>query len=73
MMVPFAYTSFSTMHNNLCYICCTSYLVAAVSLQSLWSLSLAIADIYAILVRRGFRNPRIVSLFSVGDGVGKCW
>ncbi|KAK4279680.1 hypothetical protein QN277_011419 [Acacia crassicarpa] len=45
------------------------YLVAAVSLQSMWSLSLAIADIYAILVRRSFRNSRFVSLFSIGDGI----
>lgn len=45
------------------------YLVAAVSLQSLWSLSLALVDIYAILVRRSLRNSRIVSLFAIGDGV----
>ncbi|KAJ9684610.1 hypothetical protein PVL29_016867 [Vitis rotundifolia] len=45
------------------------YLVAAVSLQSVWSLSLAIVDIYALLVRRCLRNSRIVSLFTVGDGV----
>ncbi|RVW32108.1 CASP-like protein 5A1 [Vitis vinifera] len=50
-------------------IFCASYLVAAVSLQSLWSLSLAIVDIYALLVRRCLRNSRIVSLFTVGDGV----
>ncbi|KAJ7975067.1 CASP-like protein [Quillaja saponaria] len=45
------------------------YLVAAVSLQSLWSLSLAIADIYALLVKRCFRNSRVVCLFSIGDGI----
>ncbi|KAJ9684611.1 hypothetical protein PVL29_016867 [Vitis rotundifolia] len=45
------------------------YLVAAVSLQSVWSLSLAIVDIYALLVRRCLRNSRIVSLFTVGDGI----
>lgn len=46
-----------------------SYLVAAVSLQSLWSLSLALADIYALLVRRRFRSTGAVSLFAIGDGV----
>ncbi|KAG2690176.1 hypothetical protein I3760_09G174500 [Carya illinoinensis] len=45
------------------------YLVVAVSLQSLWSLSLAIVDIYAILVRRSLRNCRIVSCFTIGDGI----
>ncbi|KAG2729908.1 hypothetical protein I3760_01G270000 [Carya illinoinensis] len=45
------------------------YLVAAVSLQSLWSLTLAILDVYAILVKRRFRNPRVVSLFAIGDGL----
>ncbi|XP_059458983.1 CASP-like protein 5A2 [Corylus avellana] len=45
------------------------YLVAAVSLQSLWSLILAILDVYAILVRRHFRNPVVVSLFAIGDGI----
>ncbi|KAH7537439.1 hypothetical protein FEM48_Zijuj03G0092900 [Ziziphus jujuba var. spinosa] len=44
-------------------------LVAAASLQSLWSLSLAIIDIYAILVRRSLRNFRVVSIFAMGDGV----
>uniref|UniRef100_A0A7N2MG73 CASP-like protein n=1 Tax=Quercus lobata TaxID=97700 RepID=A0A7N2MG73_QUELO len=44
------------------------YLVATVSLQSLWSLTLAILDAYAILVRRRFRHPRVVSLFAIGDG-----
>ncbi|CDP06743.1 unnamed protein product [Coffea canephora] len=46
-----------------------SYLVAAVSLQSLWSLLLAIADIYALLVRRSFRNPGLVSFFTIGDAI----
>ncbi|RVW80196.1 CASP-like protein 5A1 [Vitis vinifera] len=44
------------------------YLVVAVSLQSLWSLSLAIMDIYALLVRRSLRNSGIISVFTVGDG-----
>ncbi|KAK2980558.1 hypothetical protein RJ640_006051 [Escallonia rubra] len=45
------------------------YLVAASSLQSLWSLSLAILDIYALLVGRCFQNYRVVCSFAVGDGV----
>lgn len=47
----------------------SSYLVAAAGLQSLWSLALAIVDIYAILVGRCLQNHRIVSFFAVGDGV----
>ncbi|KAL8516016.1 hypothetical protein ACS0TY_014622 [Phlomoides rotata] len=46
-----------------------SYLVAAACLQSLWSLVLAIVDAYALLVGRRLQNPRVVSLFAVGDGV----
>lgn len=46
-----------------------SYLVAAVSLQCLWSLLLAIADIYALSVRRSLRNVGIISLFTIGDGI----
>ncbi|KAF3668920.1 CASP-like protein 5A1 [Capsicum annuum] len=46
-----------------------SYLVAAVGLQIIWSLVLAIADVYAILVQRSFRNAAVVSLFTIGDGV----
>ncbi|KAL8516015.1 hypothetical protein ACS0TY_014622 [Phlomoides rotata] len=45
------------------------YLVAAACLQSLWSLVLAIVDAYALLVGRRLQNPRVVSLFAVGDGV----
>ncbi|KAF5727454.1 CASP-like protein [Tripterygium wilfordii] len=45
------------------------YLVAAAGLQSLWSLSLAIVDIYALLVRRSLQNYRVVSMFTIGDGI----
>ncbi|KAK6926789.1 Casparian strip membrane protein domain [Dillenia turbinata] len=45
------------------------YLVAASGLQSLWSFSLAIVDIYALLVRRSLQNYRLVSFLTVGDGV----
>lgn len=45
------------------------FLVAAAGLQSLWSLSLAIVDIYALSVMRSLQSNRIVSLFTVGDGI----
>ncbi|GAB4825422.1 hypothetical protein Ancab_008295 [Ancistrocladus abbreviatus] len=45
------------------------YLVAAASLQIIWSILLAMADIYALLVKRSFRNYRVLSLFSAGDGI----
>lgn len=45
------------------------YLVAAAGLQSLWSLSLAIIDIYALLVSRSLQNYQVVSLFTIGDGI----
>lgn len=51
------------------FILLISYLVGAVGLQSLWSLSLALTDVYALMVRRRFRNTGVVSLFAVGDGV----
>ncbi|RVW38839.1 CASP-like protein 5A2 [Vitis vinifera] len=47
--------------------CC--YLVAAVGLQSLWSLSLAILDIYALSVKRCLQNYQVVALFTIGDGI----
>ncbi|KAL4279096.1 hypothetical protein GQ457_03G043860 [Hibiscus cannabinus] len=45
------------------------YLVAATGLQSLWSLSQAIIDVYALLVRRSLQNNRVLSLFAIGDGI----
>lgn len=61
--------SFELAHIISYVLCCVSYLVAAVALQSFWSLSLAMVDIYALLVRRSLRNSRVVSMFAVGDGV----
>jgi len=46
-----------------------SFLVAAAGLQTLWSIALAITDVYAILVRRSLQNYRLVSSFTIGDGV----
>nr|DAD26189.1 TPA_asm: hypothetical protein HUJ06_027657 [Nelumbo nucifera] len=54
--------------NDFTSVTAFCYLVAAVSLQSVWSLSLAFVDIYALLVKRCLRNSRIVSLFTIGDG-----
>ncbi|XVF07902.1 hypothetical protein REPUB_Repub06bG0179200 [Reevesia pubescens] len=45
------------------------YLVLAVGLQSLWSLSLAFVDIYALLVKRSLRNYIVIRLFAIGDGI----
>ncbi|KAL0918439.1 hypothetical protein M5K25_010448 [Dendrobium thyrsiflorum] len=45
------------------------YLVAAAILQSLWSLSLALLDVYALLVKRSLRNPLVNVLFAIGDGI----
>ncbi|CAB4284282.1 unnamed protein product [Prunus armeniaca] len=45
------------------------YLVAAVSVQCVWSLSLAIVDVYALLVRRSLRNCKVVGFFTIGDGL----
>ncbi|CAL9063531.1 CASP-like protein 5A1 [Musa acuminata AAA Group] len=45
------------------------YLVAAVILQCLWSISLAFLDIYALLVKRSLRNSRALCLFTIGDGI----
>ncbi|CAL4913179.1 unnamed protein product [Urochloa decumbens] len=43
------------------------YLIAAAILQCVWSLSVAIVDIYALLVKRCLRNRRLVTLFFIGD------
>ncbi|KAM0864193.1 hypothetical protein ACQ4PT_044083 [Festuca glaucescens] len=45
------------------------YFVPAVALQCMWSLAMAIVDVYAILVGRSFRTPRVVSILSVGDWI----
>ncbi|XP_048557568.1 CASP-like protein 5A3 [Triticum urartu] len=43
------------------------YLVAAASVQCLWSLAVAILDAYAIVVKRSFRTARAVIILSLGD------
>ncbi|XP_061954721.1 CASP-like protein 5A1 isoform X2 [Populus nigra] len=49
------------------------YLVSAVSVQILWSLSMAVVDIYALLVRRSLRKQIIFRLFTIGDGISNCY
>ncbi|KAK8679024.1 hypothetical protein V6N13_144496 [Hibiscus sabdariffa] len=57
-------------HNKqLFVICYISYLVAATGLQSLRSLSQAIVDVYALLVRRSLQDNCVLSLSAIGDGV----
>ncbi|GAB2272397.1 hypothetical protein Dimus_007223 [Dionaea muscipula] len=67
----FAVVSLSVMASTSDFATATAftYLVAAVGLQCLWSFLLAIVDIYALLVRRSLRNPRVVSFFTIGDGL----
>ncbi|CAA2953531.1 CASP-like protein 5A1 [Olea europaea var. sylvestris] len=67
----FAVVSLCVMTTTLDFPSVTAfcYLVAAVGLQSVWSLSLAIADIYCLSVRRSFRHVGVISLFAIGDGV----
>nr|XP_017181524.2 CASP-like protein 5A1 [Malus domestica] len=45
------------------------YLVAAISLQCVWSLSMVIVDLYALLVGRSLHNCKAVCFFTIGDGV----
>ncbi|RAL54647.1 unnamed protein product [Cuscuta campestris] len=69
--LAFAVISLCVMATTSDFLSATAFcfLVAAVSLQSLWSLSLLIADVYALLVKRSFRNNRFLRLFTIGDGV----
>ncbi|KAE9616683.1 hypothetical protein Lal_00034261 [Lupinus albus] len=61
--------SFMASTNDFPAVTAFCYLVAAAGLQTLWSFSLAILDLYAILVRRSLQNSRVVRLFAIGDGV----
>nr|P0DI67.1 RecName: Full=CASP-like protein 5A1; Short=ZmCASPL5A1 [Zea mays] len=45
------------------------YLITTTVLQCVWSLTVAIVDIYALLVKRCLQNRRAVTLFSIGDGI----
>ncbi|XP_021863168.1 CASP-like protein 5B3 [Spinacia oleracea] len=45
------------------------YLIAAMGLQVIWSLSLALMDAYALAKKRVLHNSILVSLFVIGDWV----
>ncbi|KAM0061183.1 hypothetical protein Hdeb2414_s0004g00133001 [Helianthus debilis subsp. tardiflorus] len=48
------------------------YLVAVVRLQSLWSLSLAMIDVYTLCVKRIVRNTSLITMYTIGCGVTHC-
>ncbi|KAL8104972.1 hypothetical protein AgCh_028943 [Apium graveolens] len=50
-------------------ICFSSFLIAAMGLQILWSFALATLDIYALAKKKVIHNAGLVSLFVVGDWV----
>ncbi|XP_062109310.1 CASP-like protein 5B3 isoform X2 [Humulus lupulus] len=45
------------------------YLIASMGLQVIWSFVLALLDAYALVRKKAFHNPVLVSLFVVGDWV----
>ncbi|KAF7013641.1 hypothetical protein CFC21_027710 [Triticum aestivum] len=45
------------------------YLIVAATVQCLWSLAVAIVDLYALLFKRSFRNARAFSILALGDWV----
>ncbi|PON83350.1 CASP-like protein 5B [Trema orientale] len=45
------------------------YLIASMGLQAIWSFVLALLDAYALVRKKVFHNPVLVSLFVVGDWV----
>ncbi|KAM3372529.1 hypothetical protein ACQJBY_019428 [Aegilops geniculata] len=45
------------------------YLIVAATVQCLWSLAVAIVDLYALLAKRTFRNARAFSILALGDWV----
>nr|XP_043613087.1 CASP-like protein 5A1 [Erigeron canadensis] len=71
LQFAFAAVSVSVMAatNDFPSVTAFRYLVAALGLQCLWSFSLAIVDIYALLVKRCLRNARIISFFTIGDAI----
>nr|XP_043634292.1 CASP-like protein 5A1 [Erigeron canadensis] len=67
----FAVISLSVMSSTSDFPSVTSfrYLVGAVGLQCLWSLSAAIIDVYALCVKRSLRNHAVITVYTIGDGV----
>ncbi|KAL6649434.1 hypothetical protein ACP70R_013658 [Stipagrostis hirtigluma subsp. patula] len=55
--------------NDFMTVTAFCYLVLAAIVQCVWSLSMAIVDIYALLVKRHLRSYWAVRLFAVGDGI----
>ncbi|KAL9677142.1 hypothetical protein QQ045_005369 [Rhodiola kirilowii] len=45
------------------------YLVVIMGIQCLWSFSMAVVDVYALLVRRSLQNDAVISLFTIGDAI----
>lgn len=71
LQLLFAAISLATMSSTTDFasVSAFSYLIATAILQCLWSLSVAIVDIYALLVKRCLRNRWAVALFAIGDGI----
>ncbi|XP_037449482.1 CASP-like protein 16 [Triticum urartu] len=67
----FAAASIAVMASTDIFPFCSafSYLIAATSLQCLWSIALAFVYIYALLVKRSLLNLRAVRIFFVGDWI----
>uniref|UniRef100_A0ACD5Z7J0 Uncharacterized protein n=1 Tax=Avena sativa TaxID=4498 RepID=A0ACD5Z7J0_AVESA len=67
----FAAASIATMASTHVFssVSAFRYLVAAAILQCLWSLVLALVEIYAILVKRSVMNLKAAGISSVGDGI----
>jgi hypothetical protein len=51
------------------YCLVPSFVVAAAGLMCLWSFSLAMLDLHALLVGRRLLNPRLRWFLTVGDAV----
>ncbi|KAI5397528.1 hypothetical protein KIW84_063374 [Lathyrus oleraceus] len=44
-------------------------LMTSMALQSIWSLALALLDVYALVRKKILLNPALICFFAVGDGV----
>lgn len=67
----FAATALAVMASTHGFASVTAfrYLVVAATVQCLWSLAVAIVDLYALVVKRTFRNARAFSILALGDWV----
>ncbi|XP_044984259.1 CASP-like protein 5A3 [Hordeum vulgare subsp. vulgare] len=64
-----AAVAFMASTNDFQVVTAYRYLVAAATLQFLWSFLLAIIGAYALLVKRSLRTPRLTIIFFIGDWV----